>query len=521
MEHAALLELLRQARRERTERHCLPRPETVSDLSEQATRILSEYVVSAENGFANRCFILKQQKGEAIAGEPTRVLRSALESLVDLFEKHGLPFEKFDAYHFATLAAFFHTQAKDSVAPLSRWRRWLPDERRRYIPASDIRCSDRLASYCLPAHFRDSDAEQLTVAEMSGQGIVSAPVVCELCHEGFAGRDCLARHCRGEHGNGTEYRKRLLHMAEKAGQRPLLPWVKRNMIQSYRFFSCYSVPSSQNDWTSKTMATYRPRGERACAVCAVKDWIENRFQIFLFAEPDGEIPYGQFWYGANAQDSTDETSEGNMLLTHKGHLCVGPKEAVHNFLDVHLYARAFSKIPLEELYASSIQHPHDTSMHWLLHTRRIPVLSSTNSAAEPRATSCGPCLPASAGVGDTTRTVWTCWDCASKLCRRRPRFPRKALANRMWIGRQHPLFRDLTLAMRLWCGLGRPILTQLFLGRGAREEVHQGFTGNTMLIAQPTAQASQVVPSVQGVLSSLVIFSVDPPTMSAARGPLS
>ena len=248
-----------------------------------------------------------------------------MDSIAALFEKHGLGLEKFDPRHFATLAAFFYTHVKNTPQRLSRWLRWFPDKRRRYIPGREVASHKHLASYCLPAHCRDSDAEQLTVTETSGQAIASAPVVCELCHEGFAGRDCLARHCRKAHGNIAEYRKRLFYMAEKCGQRPLLPWVKRSMIQSFRFFSCYSVPSSRNDWTSKTATCYRPRGERACAICAVKDWLEARFRIYLFAEPDGETTAKEYWYSADGEGTGDETSERATLLTHNGHLCLGPK----------------------------------------------------------------------------------------------------------------------------------------------------------------------------------------------------
>ena len=84
--------------------------------------------------------------------------------------------------------------------------------------------------------------------------------------------------------------------------------------------------------------------------------------------------------------------------------------------------------------------------------------------------------------------------------------PNLALANWMWLGRMHPLFSNLSLGMRLLLGLGRPMLRQLFLGRGPRGEVHQGFTGNPLLIAQPTAKASQVVPDVPHTLSTLVLL---------------
>ena len=61
---------------------------------------------------------------------------------------------------------------------------------------------------------------------------MAAPVTCELCHQGLAGHDSLARHCGKKHGNVAEYRKRTFWEAREAGICPLLPWVKRNMAQS-------------------------------------------------------------------------------------------------------------------------------------------------------------------------------------------------------------------------------------------------------------------------------------------------
>ena len=101
-------------------------------------------------------------------------------------------------------------------------------------------------------------------------------------HQGLAGHDSLKRHCRRKHGNIAEYRKRTFWKAREAGICPLLPWVKRNMAQSFQFFRIHSVPSSCNDWTARAAQKAELRREEACAVCAVKDCLEQLYEVYLF-----------------------------------------------------------------------------------------------------------------------------------------------------------------------------------------------------------------------------------------------
>jgi hypothetical protein len=80
----------------------------------------------------------------------------------------------------------------------------------------------------------------------------------------------------------------------------------------------------------------------------------------------------------------------------------------------------------------------------------------------------------------------------------------QALADWMWLGRVCK--KNLALGMRLLLGRGRPMMRQLYLGRGPRDEVHQGLQGNTMIIAQPSAQYNQVMPNVSHCPSTLVVM---------------
>ena len=77
-----------------------------------------------------------------------------------------------------------------------------------------------------------------------------------------------------------------------------MPWNKRNMAQGFQFFRKHSVPYSFNDWTTKAMKEARPRQEQACAVCAVKDWLENRAEVNLFQEATGTATWKKQFYAA-------------------------------------------------------------------------------------------------------------------------------------------------------------------------------------------------------------------------------
>ena len=105
-------------------------------------------------------------------------------------------------------------------------------------------------------------------------------------HEGFRSSEALDRHAHVHHGGRSEYRKRVAYMMQEAGLQPMQPWHKRQMIGSHAFFARYSVPGSPwNDWAERAAEAAVPRRRETCVVCAVKDWVEKRFPVYLFAEP--------------------------------------------------------------------------------------------------------------------------------------------------------------------------------------------------------------------------------------------
>ena len=89
--------------------------------------------------------------------------------------------------------------------------------------------------------------------------------------------------------------------------------------------------------------------------------------------------------------------------------------------------------------------------------------------------------------------------------------PPFALANGMWLGRQHPLLQNASLGLRLLLGLGRPCFRKLLLGAGRKEERQSGTTGNHVLVSQGSPSISEVLPPSSRQLSDsfVAVFGQD------------
>ena len=173
----------------------------------------------------------------------------------------------------------------------------------------------------------------------------------------------------------------------------------------------------------------------------------------------------------------------------------GDPTKINELLSVDKYHEAFPRIPLEELHASTVQHPLFRNYRWLLHTRRVPVLTrATEDVAESQAE---PSLDAAAeharlayttaGIGDPDQTCWLCRECRDALCHSTQiNMPGPALANHMWGGREHPLYQGLSDAMRMLLGRGRPYYRKLILGHGDPTDKQAALVGNSILLAQPS-----------------------------------
>ena len=83
--------------------------------------------------------------------------------------------------------------------------------------------------------------------------------------------------------------------AQKDGFKPLLPWVKRNLLESATFHLTYSVPGSLSlKWSHpEAFPVAKERSEVACVVCARKDWLESRFTVYLWRTASGSSSYSE------------------------------------------------------------------------------------------------------------------------------------------------------------------------------------------------------------------------------------
>ena len=214
---------------------------------------------------------------------------------------------------------------------------------------------------------------------------IQPPRVCCLCGKGFVDALALWKHCEAEHYSWAEARKRMLWEAEKLESIPLLPSDKRRLIQNFTAALSYSKPAEGHFGRDKVCM----RQLLGCATCARVQWIDQCFPCFLFKEcPDALQPKSDDTDDeiAEADASSDEETSAtqqqrSMLLKDEDGYYVADPHKIHQLLDVGKYIEAWPLIPIEELHASTVQHPIYPQYRWLLNTRRVPVCATGPQAA--------------------------------------------------------------------------------------------------------------------------------------------
>ena len=348
--------------------------------------------------------------------------------------------------------------------------------------------------------------------------MLSGPLVCQLCDADFITEREFGKHKDCEHAGEKEYRKRVLYLVSKAGCRPITGQEKRIMVQNFARFQQFSRPGAKGNYFADCEEV--PRAEAGCAICSQKDWLEHRHKLGLF----GCVPYASDVLSVNAPaaeehalDEEDEAGKSSAtpiastLLKHRGVYYIQSPAKVHKFLDVDRYVGRWPLIPGEELHASSVEHPEHPEWRWLLHTRRVPVLENTShgnaplmenaargsgasqpaalsSASQPAAGCVLQDRPPCAGVGDSDGIVWACWECLSSLGTVKPSMPLNGLTNDNWIGREKKHVRDASTATKMLSSLARCCFKQVRLGKGAPDTRQKAICGNTIFLAQPTAE---------------------------------
>ena len=190
------------------------------------------------------------------------------------------------------------------------------------------------------------------------------------------------------------------------------------------------------------------RKQEACVVCARKDWTQHRHRCYLWKVfPDTQptdLAEDEVAEDVGSEDEGSRKPKSRELLRDAdGVYYFGDAAVVNKFLGVEHYAKAMPRIPLEELHASSVQHPKHSSYRWLLHTRRAPTLQGSFPCDAHELVREYPTeedqLPSCAGVVVEDSKVWLCKQCRDALCMKWDiNMPGPALANLMWGGREHP-----------------------------------------------------------------------------------
>ena len=441
---------------------------------------LKTYAECAFNVHANQRFLFPDlHQNELLGASIAKLIHEAFCFL----DTHGLHPHEFEPLFLCSVCVY-HSKLvpRASAGQLSLWSPLLQNKVR-YITGSEVFSKPHLAMHGLSQHVTDKKSD----TEEELRAFTPAPVTCQLCHVSLLSMDALRHHCVEHHGNFAEYRKRVFFKALQAGHYPMRPWLKRSLVQNFVFFQRFAAPGFCNEWLAGTFSHAEPRCLHACVFCCVRDYPENRHEVFLFQAPTSATTWKKVFY--------DSDEPGELLHTANNKFCVGPKEKINELLSVEKYFHLQSHIPFSDLLASSVQHPDDESMHWLLHSRRAP-----KKPCKSRGNSfC-------AGIGDKNATCYACKSCVQHFCRVScPELSPLALANLNWLGREQPSFQKLSLGTKLLLGKGRPIMRQIFLGPSAASESYSGLVGNTILLAQAEVATTQILPSINKVLDKLVI----------------
>ena len=137
------------------------------------------------------------------------------------------------------------------------------------------------------------------------------------------------------------------------------------MLSNLSFHQCFSIPESgAMDWPKQqSIQTAVQRQEMGCAICARKDWLEHRYRVYLWREPDNagmgedlnpemelQNPSLQEELGEEAQKSLDSGTgreKAKLLTMNDGCYCSGDAEAVNKLLATSRYAKLTPSIPEE------------------------------------------------------------------------------------------------------------------------------------------------------------------------------
>ena len=245
-----------------------------------------------------------------------------------------------------------------------------------YKPQDDIQCPDT------PYFIQDA-------MDPFATPLLTAPRLCPLCGKGFVNRRALDGHAEREHGGMAEMRKRIFWHAEQTDALPLSMKRKRNMLANLDQEIRCCRPGGTGE--------LEPRRDVACVVCARKDWLNTRFPVYLWKTLPGktltsdacqdedkpEVDKSDGEESDSESEDYEKKEEQNLVkqrlhCDQSGIYYFGEPSLVNQLLAVEIYHQTMPTIPLEELHASSAQHPSEANFRWLLHSRRVPLADDTS-----------------------------------------------------------------------------------------------------------------------------------------------
>ena len=233
-----------------------------------------------------------------------------------------------------------------------------------------------------------------------------------------------------------------------------------------------------------------PRCFSSCCVCARGRWKEDLRPLKLFVEElqrgaahEAEVPDFETGAGAEAEEPAEvpaaETSEDESDILHVDAGVVRRLHTHTHIFNVYRYAKLWPLIPIEELLASSAEHPSGKDeegkpWRWLLNTKMLPSRLSPDTVVD------------------------VCEACAKSLTRKVPVMPKYALANSLWIGREPAVFRckgkKLSPMTFLLLSLGRAAVQKIIAEPHKpqrKEEKQRGMRSNTVAFPQAKRQRKQ------------------------------
>ena len=216
--------------------------------------------------------ITLERHGEVMS--PTNLLPTAVADFIaqrffDFVVKHNLAdtMASMSAQQIQVIAIFFNNlQRKPPKRVHISERLYLIQQKPEYTPAEEI------ASPEVPHFVRlQSEIDGNPQHTPPPRPMMQAPVICQLCGAGFLSQKDHWAHAAKEHHSWVEARKRFIFEVQQQTTVPLHPIEKRRLASNFMHDMLYSYPG-RNTVRRDECAM---RQIVACAVCAIKDWIDD------------------------------------------------------------------------------------------------------------------------------------------------------------------------------------------------------------------------------------------------------